>query len=100
MPQKCRYRGKLYSVGEKVDEASDTGSCRAECICADSFDSEQQPRIVCAQIECPEHLGGRPRGKEDCVPLYKKGSCCAYDYHCSEGEHIMAHGALNSKEMH
>ncbi|CAL8109969.1 unnamed protein product [Orchesella dallaii] len=83
MPQKCRYRGKYYNVGEQVNEASDTGSCRAGCICVNS--EPEPPRIVCAQIECAEHFSGRPPGKEKCIPLYKKDSCCAHDYHCPEG---------------
>jgi len=80
----CSYRGKLYSVGEPVTEASDSGSCRAECTCVDNLvDESRPPQISCAAIECPENFGAYSPGKdESCLPLYKRGGCCAYDFLC------------------
>lgn len=80
----CQYKGKHYKVGEDVVEASDTGSCRAACICSESLG---KARIMCASIECPEHFG-LSQEKRDCVPLYRRGSCCAHDSYCPNGTEL------------
>jgi len=80
---KCQYKGKYYSIGQEVGEASSTSGCRAACSCADFGGN---PRINCASIECPETFGARPPGKENCTLLYRKGECCAHDYHCVAGK--------------
>lgn len=82
----CQYKGKFYNIGEDVIEASDSGSCRAACMC--SGNSQGKAKISCASIECPENLGME---RVNCIPLYKRKSCCAYDFYCPNGTyfHIM-----------
>jgi hypothetical protein len=83
---KCRYQGKLYSLGEMVEEASTQKDCRASCTCVAGFNGK--PRIICASIECPEQLGGVSPGKESCRRLYKRGSCCVDNYYCPNATRI------------
>lgn len=66
----CHLKGKSYKVGEQIEDEL-APMCRASCRCDDRFDGIS---IICADVECPEHLDYDPSS----VPLYDDlNECCS-----------------------
>ncbi|XP_031630291.1 uncharacterized protein LOC116345227 [Contarinia nasturtii] len=68
---KCYLKGKTFNVNDDIDE-SVVPNCRAACKCVQN--GNETAYINCANVECPEDLGGRDWS---CVSQYDNlTQCC------------------------
>lgn len=82
---KCHLKGKSYNVSEKAHQ-DDLPYCTAQCICLQHKDENNEnykpAAFNCAEIECPEHFGGRDWS---CVSQYANiRDCCRTNEVCGE----------------
>ncbi|GIY38563.1 VWFC domain-containing protein [Caerostris extrusa] len=61
---KCLHEGKLYSIGEKIDEKCESCTCQGNSIEGASID--------CAAVDCPDWEAK----DKDCYMGYEAGACC------------------------
>lgn len=74
---KCHLSGKTFNVGDEISD--DEFNCRAACKCIKH--GGEAAKIICANVECPEHFGGRRN--PDCVNKYEHlKQCCRSDEIC------------------
>lgn len=36
--KKCRFRGKIYNIGDSLDDDEIYGNCKADCLCTEGYD--------------------------------------------------------------
>lgn len=73
---KCYLNGKTFNVGDDIGD--NEVDCRASCKCI-KHDEDKEAKVICANVECPEHFN--VRRNPDCVNQYKDAKQC-----CRSGE--------------
>ncbi|XP_043213549.1 kielin/chordin-like protein isoform X2 [Amphibalanus amphitrite] len=77
--EKCKYRGREYSHGDLVPEASELDPCKQSCRCVSTRQSGAH--IDCAEVDCPAHVWNQISA--GCVPFYLPDRCCPVSVQCS-----------------
>ncbi|KAF2889819.1 hypothetical protein ILUMI_16354 [Ignelater luminosus] len=76
--KKCRFHGKIYNIGDSLDDNEIYGNCKADCLCTEGYDGRAE--FVCATLDCPEWLGYQ--ANPGCYFTYEFDKCCSVGETC------------------